>query len=120
MKRFLAGLAVAGIMLAANSIVEDAKKKIKEGKYDEAITALDAEHKAKPKSPEVTTALVDAHMAYGDFNMNNPQLPPFRKYPAALREYRKVVEIDKTNKKANENIATIEGIYKQMGRPIPK
>jgi tetratricopeptide (TPR) repeat protein len=108
------------MLLAADSIVEDAKKKIKEGKYDEAIAALDAEHKAKPKSPEVTKALVDAHMAYGDFNLNNQQMPPFRKYPAALREYRKVVELDKTNKKANENIAMIEGIYKQMGRPVPK
>jgi hypothetical protein len=31
-----------------------------------------------------------------------------------------VLVYDKTNKKAQENVQLIEGIYKQMGREIPK
>jgi hypothetical protein len=31
-----------------------------------------------------------------------------------------VLEFEKTNKKAQENIATIENIYKSMGRPVPQ
>ena len=56
----------------------------------------------------------------GDFNMFNEQMPPFRKYPAALRAYRQVLTYDKTNKKAATNIKTIEDIYKSMGRPVPQ
>jgi len=120
MKRFLLVLAATGVLLAANSIVEDAKKKIKDGKYEDAIAALDKEHAAKPKEAEVTKALADAHVAYGDFYMNNAGMPPFKKYPSALKEYRKALEFDKDNKAAKQNIATIEGIYKQMGRPVPQ
>lgn len=120
MRMLFAVVAAAGALLAADSIVEDAKKKIKEGKYEEAITALDAAHTKDPKSAAVTKALVDAHTGYGDFYMYNDKLPPFRKYPSALKEYRKALELDKDNKKAKENIATIEGIYKQMGRPVPQ
>ena len=43
-----------------------------------------------------------------------------RKYPAALRAYRKALEFDKTNAKATANVKTIEDIYKSMGRPVPQ
>ena len=46
--------------------------------------------------------------------------PPRVKYPGALKAYREVLKYDKTNAKAKQNIATIEGIYKSMGRPIPQ
>ena len=52
--------------------------------------------------------------------MYNDALPPRMKYPQALRSYRTVLQYDKTNKKAQEGIATIEGIYKSMGRPVPQ
>jgi len=105
---------------AANPAVEAARKQIKEGKFEDAIAGLDAELKKSPKNAEVKTALSDAHTAQGDFFMHNEQLPPMRKYPAALRAYRKAVEQNPANKKAKENIATIEGIYKSMGRPVPQ
>ncbi len=120
MKRFLIGLVATGLLLAANPIVEDAKKKIKDGKFDDAIVALDKEHAAKPKAADVTQALADAHVSYGDFYMNNAGMRPMVKYPSALKEYRKALEFDKNNKAAKENIATIEGIYKSMGRPVPQ
>lgn len=108
------------IALAANAVVTDAKKKIEAGKYEEAITALEAELKKNPKSTEVKTALSEAYTAHGESIMKNPELPPFRKYPQSLRLFRKAVEQDANNKKAKDNIAMIEGIYKQMGRPIPQ
>jgi hypothetical protein len=121
MRRFLfTGVVCAGLLLAANAKVDQAKAKVKEGKYEEAITLLETEQKAQPKNAEVKTALVQTHLAYGDSLMNNAELPPFRKYPGALRQYRAVLQYDAANKKAKDNIALIEGIYKSMGREVPK
>jgi tetratricopeptide (TPR) repeat protein len=113
-------IASAGLLAAANAKVGEAKAKLKDGKYDDAIAILDAESKAKPKDAEVKKALADAHFEYGNWYMNHPQLPPFRKYPAALREFRTTVSLDPANSKAKENVATIEGIYRSMGREVPK
>jgi len=52
--------------------------------------------------------------------MNDAATPPRVKYPVALRTYRSALKLDKDNVKAKQNIATIEGIYKSMGRPIPQ
>lgn len=109
------------VAAAAAGPVEDARKQIKDGKYDEAIAGLEAALKAQPKNAAAIKAgLAEAHLAYGNFYMYNQQLPPMKKYPAALREFRKVLAYDKQNKKAQENVATIEGIYKSMGRPVPQ
>lgn len=107
-------------LLGADAVVEKAKQQVEDKKFDEAITALESAYKAKPKSDELQKALAETHMAKADFFMFNKEMPPFRKYPAALRSYRKVLEYDDENKKAKENISTIEGIYKSMGRPVPK
>jgi tetratricopeptide (TPR) repeat protein len=113
-------LTLAGALFAADPAVEKARKEIAAKKYDEAITALEAAHKKNPKSAEVTKALADAYLAKGDSFMYNDQLPPRMKYPTALKAYRQVLVYDKTNKKAQTQIATIEGIYKSMGRPVPQ
>ena len=100
--------------------VTEAKSMIKAGKHAEAIAALEGALKTSPKDAVVLkAALAESNLALGDFNMFNEQMPPFRKYPAALRAYRQVLVYDKTNKKAAANIKTIEDIYKSMGRPVP-
>lgn len=119
-KILLAGALCTFSALAANPKVAAANAKVKEGKFEEAITALEAEHKAKPKDAEVKAALGGAHVAYGESLMNNAQMPPFRKYPAALRQFRQAQTYDANNRKAKDNIALIEGIYKSMGREVPK
>ena len=111
-------LALAGALYAADAVAE-AKKKVAEKKYDEAIAQLEAEHKAKPRA-EVTKALAEANLAKADSFMYNDSLPPRAKYPTALRAYREVLKYDKENKKAQQGVATIEGIYKSMGRPVPQ
>jgi len=107
------------IMFAADATVDAARKKIADKKYDEAIAQLETANKTKP-SAELKKALVDANMAKADFFMADPNAAPRVKYPTALRAYREVLKYDKTNKKAQENINTIEGIYKSMGRPVPQ
>jgi tetratricopeptide (TPR) repeat protein len=106
--------------MAADPAVTQAQTLLKTQKYTEAIAILEKAHTAAPKSAEITKALADANLAAADSYMGNAALPPMQKYPAALRAYRKVLELDKTNQKAKSNIATIEAIYKQMGRPIPQ
>ena len=112
-------LAMSCIMFAADATVDAARKKIADKKYDEAIAQLETANKTKP-SAELKKALVDANMAKADFFMADPNAAPRVKYPTALRAYREVLKYDKTNKKAQENINTIEGIYKSMGRPVPQ
>ena len=113
-------LAVTSCLVAADSAVTQAQALLKAQKNAEAIALLDKAHTANPKSAEITKALADAYLADADSNMANAALPPMRKYPNALRAYRKVLEFDKTNQKAKANIAQIESIYKQMGMPIPQ
>jgi tetratricopeptide (TPR) repeat protein len=110
----------AVLCLAANPKLDDAKAKLKAGKYEDAIALLEAEHKQSPKNEDVRKTLSGAHTDFGGSLMNNAELPPFRKYPAALKEFRRAVEIDPENRKAKDSIAVIEGIYKSMGRPVPK
>jgi tetratricopeptide (TPR) repeat protein len=113
-------LAAASVLLAADPAITQSQALLKARKFDEAIAVLDKAHTANPKSLEVTKALAGAHLAAADATLSDDSLPPMRKYPAALRGYRKVLELDRTNQKAKDNIALIEGIYKQMGRPIPQ
>jgi tetratricopeptide (TPR) repeat protein len=117
--RNLVLLGAMALSLIAADVVAEAKKKIADKKYDEAITQLETAYKAKP-APEVKKLLADANLAKGDSFMYNESLPPRMKYAPALRAYREVLKYDAANKKAKENIGTIEGIYKSMGRPIPQ
>lgn len=119
MRNFLLLGALALSLFAADATVDSAKKLIADKKYDDAITKLETAYKAKP-TPEVKKTLADAYMGKADSFMYNDAVPPRMKYPTALKAYREVLKYDETNKKAKDNIGTIEGIYKSMGRPIPQ
>lgn len=119
MKPLLIIFAIAAGLFAADSVIDQAKKKVADKKYDEAISQLETSYRAKP-TPELKKALADANLAKADDFMSNDNVPPRVKYTTALRSYREVLKYDKENKKAKDNIATIESIYKSMGRPIPQ
>jgi tetratricopeptide (TPR) repeat protein len=113
--------ALAAMMAAAaNPKVAEAQAKVKAGKYEEAIAVLGPAHKANPKDAEVAKALAETHLKYGDSFMYNEQLPPRQKYRPALKQYREVLAIDPAHKDAGAKVKLIEGIYKQMGMPIPQ
>ena len=120
MKQLVLIAAFAAGLSAADADVTQAQTLLKIHKYTEAIALLDKAHAAKPKSVEVTKALAGANLEAADSYMADASLPPMRKYPAALRAFRRVLELDKTDKKAKDNVTQIEDIYKQMGRPIPQ
>lgn len=121
MYRFLAAITLAAaLLLAAGKPLDEAKALLKDKKFDEAVAVLDPAIKANPKDAALKTTMVDALLGSADGYMYNDKLPPFKKYPAALKTYRRVLEFDKNNQKAKDNIATIEGIYKSMGRPVPQ
>lgn len=110
-------LAATGLL--AQDLVAKVTPLVKEKKFDEAAKLLEAEDaKAKPGKPN--PPLAEAHVVLGNGYMYEESLPPFQKYPAALRQFRAALKYDPDNKKAKQNIATIEGIYKSMGRPIPQ
>lgn len=113
--------ALAAMMAAAaNPKVAEAQAKVKAGKFEEAIAVLGPAHKANPKDAEVSKALAETHLKYGDSFMYNEQLPPRQKYRPALKQYREVLTIDPAHKDAGAKVKLIEGIYKQMGMPIPQ
>lgn len=121
MKRVL-GIALLATLVVwgADATTEAAKKKIAAGKYEEAVADLDAAYQKNPKSAELKKALAGAHFAQGEATMKNEQLPPMRKYPAALRSFRKAVALDPGHTEAKGNIQNIEDVYKSMGRPVPQ
>ena len=122
LRKFIILSALATSLMALEpKVVTEAKALSKAGKHPEAIAALEGAMKTSPKDAvAIKAALASSYVAVGDFNMFNEQLPPMRKYPAALRAYRKALEYDKTNAKATANAKTIEDIYKSMGRPVPQ
>jgi hypothetical protein len=68
----------------------------------------------------VKPALSLAYLAYGEDWMYKKGVPPFERYPAALRNFRKAIDADPSNRKAKDHVNTLEGIYKSMGRPVPQ
>ena len=123
MFRTLALSFLLAVGLAAQpAVVTAAKAKIKAGDAEAGIAMMETALKGATAkdAPAIKTALAEAYFNVGDTAMNNEKLPPFRKYPAALKNFRKVLEFDRNHAKAKSNIATIEGIYKQMGRPVPQ
>jgi len=121
MKRTIVTIALGtALLLGQNKAVSDAKKLIADKKFEEAVAVLEPAAKASPKDSALKNTMVEALMGNGDTYMYNEKLPPFKKYPTALRSYRRVLEFDKANQKAKDNIAMIEGIYKSMGRPVPQ
>ena len=72
-------------------------------------------------SAERTELLYATHLTYGLFIMNNQNTQQMGKtMPQALRHLRRALELNPASEDARANIALIEGIYTQMGRPIPE
>jgi tetratricopeptide (TPR) repeat protein len=80
----------------------------------------DATKAAYAKDPKTKNAYVQATIKLATDTMGANSLESKVKYPAALKLYREALKVDPTNKDAMGYKNLIEGIYKQMGRPIPQ
>lgn len=89
------------------------------GKLEKSYVEAKAVNFKKP-SPAAKKTYLAAALKYADAVLISPALGPKDKYPKSLRVYREVRKVEPTNKAAKEKIDLIEGIYKSMGRPIPK
>ena len=87
--------------------------------YKKSYDTAKAAYTKNPKDAAVTQAYVDATVKYATGTMMADSLEPHVKYPGALKLYREALKVDPNNGEAKNNKDLIEGIYKQMGRPIP-
>lgn len=86
---------------------------------DDKVAQLKAAYDKNPSDASAKKALADATFENAQYYMYKSTLQPNQKYPKALALYREVVKLDPANSDAHESIDMIEGIYRQMGRPIP-
>lgn len=90
-------------------------------KYDEAkLEALEAKLAKNPKDAKLKMETAEANYQVGYATMTNPDLPPRMKYGTALKKYRRALALNPKHAEAAKNKDLIEGIYRQMGRPIPQ
>ncbi|MGC8667121.1 MAG: hypothetical protein ACP5VE_03245 [Chthonomonadales bacterium] len=80
----------------------------------------EADLKANPADAALRQKAAQADYDAGNQMMTQSTQPPKVKYPAALRYFRRAVELDPGNKEAAAGRDLIEGIYKSMNLPIPK
>jgi lipoprotein NlpI len=99
-------------MAPETSTDEKAEKLVKE--------ADDMENSYKKNNTEQNKKeLIEKHMAAGNYLMFEAKLSPKKKYGPALKQFKRVLELDPSNQDAMNNKAQIEDIYNSMGRPIP-
>jgi hypothetical protein len=84
------------------------------------VSELEAAYAKNPSDAGTKKQLVSATYEYGHTVMTDPNLSPRIKYRAALKEFRRVLELDPNHKQAASEKEMIESIYRQMGRPIPQ
>lgn len=84
-------------------------------------TADDADAKyMKSKSDADKNDAVLKQLTAANYLMFEANLSPKKKYKPALKRYRRVLELDPSNKEAADNKKQIEDIYQSMGMPIPE
>jgi len=113
-------MSTAGAALAASKPAPAPAAKAAAPKYDEAkLKTLEAKLAKNPKDAKLKNETAEANFQVGFAIMNNDNLPPRMKYPGALKLYRRALVLNPKHVEAAKNKALIEGIYKDMGRPIP-
>ncbi len=84
------------------------------------VEAVKAQLAKKPADPALKKQVAEALYKQGESIMYDDNLPPRQKYGPALKLFNQALKYDPTHKGAAADKASIEGIYKSMGRPIPQ
>jgi hypothetical protein len=88
---------------------------------DRYTEALDILREQDSDEPEIRTMQRDVHLLYGVWLVDHAQNMDMRvNMPEALRQFRRVLELDPDNRIAQANIQQIETIYKSLNREIPQ
>jgi len=80
---------------------------------------LQAQYKKKPNA-KLKQQTAEAEYQYGHALMMDPALSPRLKYRQSLAALRQSLKLNPNHKQAKADKDMIEGIYRQMGRPIPQ
>lgn len=108
-----------------SGLTDDEKKKLDSTDKAELLT-MEKEQQAakaayvKSKEDEDKKKYIAQNLKLAKAMMESPALEPREKYRPALKLYREVLSVDPKNEEAKRWVATIEGIYKQMGMTVPR
>ncbi len=97
-----------------------ANEMVFKGEYEQGITLLDELAEKFPDDLAIKQSRIESHLKYATYFMYNDSLPPRKKYPAALKHYRKVLSLDPNNAQAKQEADLIISIYKDMGKEVPQ
>lgn len=98
-------------------LVEKIEFHIENDQYDDALNLL---RPFDENDQQIKELLIATHMTYG-LNLTYGSLTDQRtRMPEALRQFRRVLELDPSNTAAQAEIDQIEGIYRSMNREIPQ
>ena len=98
-------------------LVEKIEFHIENDQYDDALNLL---RPLDENDQQIKELLIATHMTYG-LNLTYGSLTDQRtRMPEALRQFRRVLELDPSNTSAQAEIDQIEGIYRSMNREIPQ
>lgn len=98
-------------------LVEKIEFHIENDQYDDALNLL---RPLDENDQQIKELLIATHMTYG-LNLTYGSLTDQRtRMPEALRQFRRVLELDPSNTAAQAEIDQIEGIYRSMNREIPQ
>lgn len=84
------------------------------------MTAARAAYMKAKANPARKKAYAASLASLAHATMMDESQPPAKRYPAALKLANQALSLDPKNKTALADKKAIEGVYKQMGRPIPK
>ncbi len=112
----------AGVLAAAKPSPKPIAKPGAGQKYNEAqLKALEAKLGKSPNDAKLKAQVAEANYQVGHYiEYDKPGLAPREKYRPALKLYRRALALNPGHAQAKKEKDQIEGIYKQMGMPIPQ
>lgn len=88
---------------------------------DEFEEALDLLREADQEDPQIQEMLETVHLNYALHLTHVKGMEDMREYmPMALRHYRRVLELNPDNDRAQQEKQQIVEIYQQLGRDVPE
>lgn len=98
--------------------VSKAQSLLRQGKFNEAITILEAEQKKKPKSVPLKSILAKAYSDHGLALCQDPDKPPKVKYNLAKEQFQKALALNPYLTDAKDMLEMIEKIQAHLAESM--